>query len=90
VAPQLGGQFVENPESEEEDYHYPTKFHGDQVMQQVLDQFDLGGLLRGLRCHPEDPCLLRRKIRQQEEWSERRGKKEDTWLLLKIKNMTID
>merc|ERR1712107_156933 len=84
------GQLIENPEFEEEDHPYPTKFHGDQVLLQVLDQFDLGRLLCGLRFHPEDPCCRRRKIRQQEERSERRGEKEETWLLLTIRNMTID
>ena len=38
VATRWCGQLVENPEFEEEDHSYPTKFHGDQVILQVLDQ----------------------------------------------------
>ena len=56
----------------------------------ISTQFDLGRLLRGLRFHPEDSCWRRRKIRQQEEWSERGGEKEETLLLLAIRNLTID
>ena len=32
VAPRWCGQLIENPEFEEEDHPYPTKFHGDQVI----------------------------------------------------------
>ena len=38
VATRWCGQLVENPEFEEEDHPYPKKFHGDQVLLQVLDQ----------------------------------------------------